>query len=156
AFSSDGKGLFSGADDTTVVAWDVAFIFKSSSQPEQLSAAGFEACWQGLQKPDAAEAFQAMQRLIAAGSTVLPSLRRHLQPPEAADQEQVNKLIRALDDERYDRRQEASRALERLGERAGPALHKALGQPMSIEARNRAEAILARLGPGGASVLRSS
>jgi hypothetical protein len=155
-FSPDGKQLFSGADDTTVVAWDVEPFFKSSRQSEELSAAAFEASWQELQKPDAAEAFQAMHRLIAAGPTILPSLRRHLQPGEAADKEHVSKLIRALDDDRYDRRQEATRTLERLGERAGPALHKALSQPMSVEARNRAEAILARLGPDGASALRSS
>jgi WD40 repeat protein len=151
-FSPDGKRLFSGADDTTVVAWDMAHFFKSPPKLEPLSAAAFDTCWQDLQKTDAAEAFHAMQRLIAAGSSIIPALRRHLQP-EAADQEQLNKLIRALDADRYDRRQDATRALERLGERAGPALHKALGQPMSVEARSRAEAILARLGPGGGSAV---
>jgi WD40 repeat protein len=154
-FSPDGKRLFSGADDTTVVAWDVAAFFKSL-KPEPLSAAAFDACWQELQKSDAADAFQSMRRLIAAGPSIIPALRRHLQPVEAADEEQVNKLIRALDDDHYDKRQDATHALERLGERAGPALHKALGRPMSIEARSRAEALLARLGPGGVSALRSN
>jgi WD40 repeat protein len=153
-FSPDSKRLFSGADDTTVVAWDVAPFFQSSRKPDSLSAAAFETCWQDLQKPDAAEAFKAMHQLIATGTAIVPAFRRHLQP-EAADQEHVNKLIRALDDDRYDRRQDATRALEWLGERAGPALHKALGGPMSVEARSRAEAILGRLGPGGVSALRS-
>jgi hypothetical protein len=139
-----------------VVAWDVASFFKTPPRPEPLAAPAFEVCWQDLQKPDAAGAFQAMQRLLAAGPTILPSLRRHLQPGETADQEEVNKLIRALDDDRYDRRQDATRVLERLGKHAEPALYKALAQPMSIEARNRAEAILARLSPGGASALRLS
>jgi len=155
-FAPDGKRLFSGADDTTVVAWDVASLFKSSPRSDQLSAAAFAACWQDLQQSDAAQASHAMHRLVAAGPAIIPFLRRHLQPGEAADQAQVSKLIRALDDDRYDRRQDATRALERLGEHAGPALHKALGQPMSVEARSRAEAILARLGPGGGSALRST
>jgi WD40 repeat protein/SAM-dependent methyltransferase len=152
AFSPNGKWLFSGADDTTVVAWDVSPFFKPSARMEQMSAAALDACWQDLQKTDAAEAFQSMRRLVAAGPAIIAALRRHLQP-EAADQEQVSKLIRALDDDRYDSRQDATHALERIGERAGPALHKALGQPMSVEARSRAEAILARLGPGGGSAL---
>src|SRR5262249_14200543 len=132
--------------------WDVAPYFKSSLRPEQLSAAAIDACWQDLQKSDAAEAFQAMHRLIAAGPSIVPALRRPLQP-DTAGGGHGSKLIRALGDDRYDRREQATRALERLGQHAGAALHKALGQPMSVEARNRAEAILLRLGPGGGNAL---
>ena len=90
-----------------------------------------------------------------SGNTVKPQSGKTVKITIYPSQEQLDKLIRALDDDSYDKRQDATRALERLGERAGPALHKALGQPMSVEARSRAEAILARLGPGGAGVLGS-
>jgi hypothetical protein len=66
-------------------------------------------------------------------------------PRGPLDRKQAQGWLAQLDDDSFEKRQAASRALERLGAAAKPLLREALKAKPSPEARRRAEALLARL-----------
>jgi hypothetical protein len=61
------------------------------------------------------------------------------------DTKRIDRLIADLDSERFEVREQATRELEALGDRAAPALQKALAGGPSPEARRRLTALLDRL-----------
>jgi len=75
-------------------------------------------------------------------------LEKKLQSTPPLDIRQVERLIADLDHEQFDVREGAARELEKLGERAEPALRKALAGKPSLEARRRLEGLLNRVEGG--------
>jgi hypothetical protein len=75
----------------------------------------------------------------------VPWLGARLLPVSSADEKTVARLVTALDSDRFTDREEATRALEKLGDAAGPALRKALGPAAPMETQRRIEQLLARL-----------
>lgn len=142
AFSPDGKTLASGSVDTTVLIWDVTgrsmtrhFVALS---PERLPS-----LWDDLASKDAAKAFDAIGLLTAMPEQALPLLKAKLKPaPVRADSKQIARLIADLDNERFEKRQEAMEELDRVGEQAEPALRAALAAKPSLEARKRIDELL--------------
>jgi hypothetical protein len=72
-------------------------------------------------------------------------LEKQLQNAPPLDMRRIERLIADLDQEQFDVRERAARELEKLGDRAEPALRKALGGKPSLEARRRLEGLLKRL-----------
>jgi hypothetical protein len=66
--------------------------------------------------------------------------------PAAVDEAAIQRLVASLDAPRFAERERAAADLAALGESAGPAMRTALAGKPSAEARQRAEALLARLG----------
>src|SRR5262245_53820445 len=60
------------------------------------------------------------------------------------DDTRLARLIRDLNHDRYHVREQATRALESMGDLPGPALRMALENPPSLEARRRIERLLAK------------
>ncbi|TMQ32242.1 MAG: hypothetical protein E6K70_19610 [Planctomycetota bacterium] len=72
----------------------------------------------------------------------MPLLRERLHPVSATAVQGVVRQIQDLDSGRFADRENASRALEALGELAAPELEAALRNPVSAEVRRRIESIL--------------
>jgi WD40 repeat protein len=143
-FSPDGKLLASVSQDTTVLIWDALNLSGEPPAAAALSAKELETLWADLLGDDAAKAYQAIRRLVAAPTRSLPFLRQHLRPIPIPTPEQLNRLIADLDDKQFTTREEAARELEKLGRLARPKLQQVLAGRPSPEVRQRVEAILQR------------
>jgi RNA polymerase sigma factor (sigma-70 family) len=139
-FSPDGRTLYSGGGDTTVMAWDVY-------APPDLRqwAASPEDCWSALADGDPAAAYDAMCQLCAMPTEAVPSLRKHLAPVAAVGRDPVVRLVADLDSDEYTVRTRAAEALARQGEAAVPLLRTALTDTASPEVRRALTEVLRQL-----------
>jgi WD40 repeat protein len=140
-FYPDGNRLVSTGGDTTTLTWDL-------TEPERrkpgaaLSEEEAQGLWAKLAADDAVGAYRAVWKLAAAPRSVLPQLRKQLQPVPAVDADRLRRLLAELDHDSFEVRSQATRELERLGEAAEDAMRKALAGQPSAEARRRLEALV--------------
>jgi hypothetical protein len=153
-FSGDGKHLFSGGSDTTVLSWDLArFTGRPAGRAARLLAKDREVLWADLSSADAARAFAAMRKLYASPEQAVGLLRQRLRPAEAAPTARLARLIAELDSG-LEQRRRAEAELQRLGERAEPALRRALAEGPPLGPRQRLERLLALSTAPRAGLLR--
>jgi hypothetical protein len=136
-FTADGKRLISGSGDTTALVWDLL-----GSEPSSLSSEQLDACWLDLADKDAAKAYRAMCRLIAAPADALALLRPHLKPVEGVDERRIERWIADLDADAFAVREKATEELRKLGELTEPALRKALASRPTLEMSRRLQGLL--------------
>jgi hypothetical protein len=147
AFSPDGRTLVSGGLDQTAHIWDVSSITGRRAEPAERSPADLEADWKDL-AGDAAAGYAALGRLASSPGRAVPFLGKQLQSTPPEDARRIERLIADLDNEQFAVREQATRELEALAERAAPALRKAQAGKPSLEARRRLGALLDRLDGG--------
>jgi RNA polymerase sigma factor (sigma-70 family) len=144
AFSPDGTRLVSGSLDTTALVWDVSRFTKRPAQTAELTAADLEACWEDL-AVGAARAYRAMGKMLAAPAPTVAFLGGRVKPAPAAEARRVAALIADLGSEQFKTRDQAMKELEKLGEVAAPALHKAYAGDPPLEVKRRLEVLLEKL-----------
>lgn len=145
-FSSDGRTLASGGQDTTGIIWEVPDRTVTDLQEDQpLKPDELAAVWTSL-GGEAAEAHSHMARLLAVPAQAIVLFRDRLQPVIAADPARIASLLKKFESDRFDDRETASRELKELGDSAEPWLRKALKENLSAESRRRLEADLDQLG----------
>jgi hypothetical protein len=83
--------------------------------------------------------------LPLGGGAEMTAYVNALRPRGPLDRKTAEKWLRDLDDESFEARRTASRGLEKLGVAAKPLLREALRGRPSVEARRRAERLLAKL-----------
>ncbi len=105
-----------------------------------------ESAWADLASADPVAERRAAWTLAHAPREALPLLDKALlsQAPPAVDAKKLTRLIADLDDDDFDVREAASKALETMGRAAEPELRRALKGKPSAEARRRLEALLPR------------
>ncbi len=134
--SRDGRTLYTLNADRTVLVWSLA--------PPPAPAAEFSRLWSDLASKDGPTAYRATWAL-AADPACRAELRKRLtearRESDALDKK-VRDLITALDDDSFERREAASRELERLEWDSVLALRRALGASPSPEARRRITRLL--------------
>jgi dipeptidyl aminopeptidase/acylaminoacyl peptidase len=150
AFSPDGKTLVSGGLDKNAHIWDVSKITGRSRVSAERSQADLEADWKDL-GGDAAAGYAALGRLVSSPQSAVPFLGKQLQGAEPVDAKRIERLIGELADDDFQTREQATKDLEAMGDRAAPALRKALASDPSPEARRRLGELLARVDGGSLS-----
>jgi WD40 repeat protein len=141
AFAPDDRSVASGSDDGTILCWNL--IDDSVKQPAEINADRLQALWKDL-GGDAPRALDAYWLLSAQPKQVVPFLKENLRPVPPSPQEPIEKLIDDLGKENFVVRERAMKALEKLGDKAVPALTRTLAKKPSPELRRRAEALLAQ------------
>jgi WD40 repeat protein len=155
AFSQDGQLLASGSHDSTVLVWRPDRLpSKEPSEKVRLTAAALEALWNRLASKDARDAYEALCKLATTSGQTEQFLAEHLRPVAVADPDKLVKLIRDLDNERFDVRRKATEELGKLGEAAAGALRKSLDDKTSLEARQRLQALLSKVDGSSPEQLR--
>jgi WD40 repeat protein len=148
ALSPDEKALASCSYDGRVLLWDLTGVARPTPKGARLTARARQACWADLGGPDAGAAYRAACALAADPAGSVPFLRERLEGlkwPEGLSPARLARLLAELDADDFEVREQASRALERGGRQAKRALRDLLAKPPSLEARQRARRILARL-----------
>jgi RNA polymerase sigma factor (sigma-70 family) len=141
AFSPDGRRLASGSQDTTALIWDVTGLAKELPRRGSLSQKDLDDLWSTLAGADAAKAYQAILTLESCPDEAVPLMaeRLHLKP---ADDKRIARLLALLDSDDFAERERATKELREMGWAAEPALHTALEDKPSLEARQRVKALL--------------
>jgi WD40 repeat protein len=104
-----------------------------------------QALWAELLRPDAERPYQAMRQLAAMPAESLRYLREAVPPAkQTATAKQIDDLIRQLDAEPFEEREDAHRELERLDWQAAPALREAFKSSRTLEHKRRLELLLNR------------
>lgn len=119
--------------------------FDRHSPSRSLSETELRRHWDALAGADSAHAYEALWALADAPEQAVPFLASHLRAAAAPKPGQLDRLIADLDSDEFAEREKAQRELERLGERAEPALRKASASSPSAEARRRIVPLLERL-----------
>jgi WD40 repeat protein len=147
AFAPEGRRVASGSQDFTVLVWDVTGRLSADGRLSGRAPTEEELaqCWQDLADREAAKAYRAVWRLVAAGDRAVGALGQRLVPVAADATDRVARRIAALDDDDFTVRERATRELEELGEVAEPLLRQAVRGRPSGEARKRLTTLLERL-----------
>jgi HEAT repeat protein len=142
-----------GAELTTAAK---AALDRLSAAGKQARPAAPEQSWTDLGSGDAKQAFQAMCRLAAAPEQSAALLRKELKPVPIIEDKEIAALLDKLGSDDFQVREQATDALNNIGERALPAMKKALGGGVALEARKRLERLVEQAAAqSSAPVLRS-
>jgi hypothetical protein len=144
-FAPDGRRLAGGLINGTALVWDCgpAARHKGAVQAGR-AAPDLESVWTDLGKPEARAGQAAVWSLADRPEGSLPFLRARLRPAAAADGRRIRQLVAALDSDRFEAREAASKELESLEQQADAVLRKALTEGASAEVRRRLNQVLAR------------
>jgi WD40 repeat protein len=145
ALAPDGSALASASKDTTALVWDLRDSAPPRPARRELLPDEAAELWKALGREDAVEAYVAGWRLTASPEATIALVAARATPRPPGEDAGARRLVRKLDAEEFEQRQQASAALAELGARAEAALREALRGSPSPEARQRLEGLLRKL-----------
>jgi RNA polymerase sigma factor (sigma-70 family) len=130
-----GGRLFTGNQDTTVLAWDMR-------PPLAAGSLTLESAWNDLARRDAAESFQSEGRFLETPADAVKFFAERIKSVETLDPKRVERLLADLDSNEFAVREAASKALAGLDEQATPYFEETLKSTDAAEVRARVTRIL--------------
>jgi WD40 repeat protein len=149
-FSPDGKLLASASRDATARIWKVPLPAARERLPKvRLAPRELDNLWRDLASDDAPRAYKAIAALSRAPEQSAHFLPKRLHRLPQVRELRIVRLITDLGSARFKVRQQADRELQKLTDRAEPALRRTLQGRPELEVRRRVERLLAKLEPAG-------
>jgi hypothetical protein len=146
AISPDGKTLYTGGSDTTVLLWDLGRIqARWRLRPPALSKQKLTKLWDCLASAKGTEAGKAIRRLQTNPHQAVGLLGGRLRPVARVDSGRIARLITTLESKRFRERNQARKDLEKLAELAEPQLRQRLAENPPLEVRQRVVQLLKKL-----------
>jgi hypothetical protein len=144
AFSPTGRTVATGLADSTILVWDVSAARTAATRRRDLDDKELKRLWTDL-AGDAPTAEAAGAALAAASVQAVALIKERVGPATEVPAERLRRLLADLDSPQFTARDAAVRELEKLGDRAEPALRRALEGKPSLEVRRRIESVLSSL-----------
>lgn len=141
AFSPDGRTLAVGQQDGTVYLWSIRALRLYVPEENRFSEKAWAKLGENLAADSAALAYRALWTLLAEPPRAVKLMKQHLRPT-AAQEFPFEKWIANLDDDDFDRRQQAEKSLRKAGAAAEAALRQARDGKPTLEARRRIDMLL--------------
>jgi WD40 repeat protein len=139
----DGRRLLTPESDGTLLIWDLSPAFPSQiSESKSIEPERIAGWWTDLAQADPAVAYAAVWKLTEAPESAVGLFQKQMKPAVDADFEKVRKLVKELDDDRFEVRDKASRELEKMGALIQPALRHFLEAQPPPEVRRRLEILV--------------
>ncbi len=138
-FTPDGKKLITGGADTTILIRDL--------YSPQASRQKLDSLW-GLLGADAEKSYQAMLQMIHRKDEAVTFLSAKLKPSPKLEVKSIADMIRRLDDDNIDIREQTAKEILRQRGAASEGLRKALRSRPTLEMRRRIHKLLKRLSHG--------
>jgi WD40 repeat protein len=143
AFAQRDSALITASVDGAALVWDLPALLEAGrSKGMQLSTQQVQALWRDLASEDASRAYEAVETLARAPAQTVPFLREQIAP---VLEENLARRIKELDSDDYKTRVRAMSELAKMGKFAEPKLRRLLAEKPTLEARRRAEELLALL-----------
>lgn len=142
AFAGRSSTLITACADSTALIWDLPALLEAGRKKIELSSHQVQSLWRDLASTDAPRAYEAVETLARAPSQAVPFLREQVKPVST---ERLSRRIKELDSDDYAIRVRAVNELAAMGTFAEPRLRKLIAEKPSLEARRRAEDLLALL-----------
>ncbi len=149
-FASDGRTLFSGGDDSTILKWDAtARHGRGHSTPNAAAA------WEALAH-EASKAYPARWDLADSPKEAVALLRKKIVPAKKLDHTEILKMVDGLNSDKFQERNKASAQLKSLGYSIEPLLRTLVEAEKRPEVKQRLPALLNELsGPSFLRIQRS-
>jgi WD40 repeat protein len=143
AFAPDGKTIFTGGSDSSILVWDLERALQEwRIPPAKPTAQELDQLWNDLASSDTDRAGRAMARLQAVADPAVGVLRARLRPAKTVPDDQIVRWIADLESEEFEVRKQAGAALEKTGEQANPHLRKRLAENPPPDVRRLIEQLL--------------
>jgi hypothetical protein len=143
--------LYSGGDDSTVLAWEVSAWRRAVAPRLPWPPTGrLDALWEDLASDSGLTGLRATWVLTDHPDQAGAIMRARLIPASWPTATRLAQLVGDLDSPRFVGREQAAVELDALGAEGEAALRKALGDRPNLEARRRMETALGRLERRGA------
>jgi hypothetical protein len=141
AFAPNGRTFATSNGENKISLWDAL----GAGPWVPPTAEDLETSWDELASDDAAESHRTMGVLAHWPEPAVPFLQKRLQPVPTTQTQKIAQLIAELDSNQFAARRKATEDLEKLADAAKPALQQLLARKPSLEVRQRAERLLAKL-----------
>lgn len=116
--------------------------------PQKLAPEELEDLWRDLDSDDATRAFSALWALVGSGDQAVAFIRGKMIQPKAKEpgiEDEWVRLIKEMDDDRFEVREKATARLKEIGLPILPRLEKLAGTVESPEVRMRLRDVVAQL-----------
>jgi dipeptidyl aminopeptidase/acylaminoacyl peptidase len=143
AFSPDSRTLAAALSNNSVLVWDMTPPrWKLPTESRDRRTREAQRLWAELGGQDPARAYRVMWTLTAYPDQAVALAKANLRSVRSEPPARIRQYIADLDDDSFERREEALRTLSGLKQQAEPALREALRETSSPELRRRVTALL--------------